>query len=355
MKKIFLVLMLISSFCFAHKADKTTKTDADTIRIHPIGDSITRGAEGDCYRAYLKTKLKTEANININYVGLCPHGPNYLASWSEYPDMFALLDGDIEHGGWGALKINEITDMTSNTRGYPKVTIEQELDSCEADIILLMAGTNDIISKYLLDEAPNRLATLVTRILNHTAAKLIVTTVPPTPLPTPTKRIDTLNAHFKIIMDTMLTRWSNLTFIDINSALSDSDYTDFLSDAYHPNSSGFQKIANEWYKAIVSLVSTGVKEGSNNKIIDKRFTLLQNYPNPFNPITKIHFGIEERQFTSLKVFNTLGKEVATLVGEEKAPGEYEVEFNPVNQPSGIYICQLKAGSNIQSKKMLFLK
>jgi len=102
-------------------------------------------------------------------------------------------------------------------------------------------------------------------------------------------------------------------------------------------------------------VSTGVKEGSNDEAIDKRFTLLQNFPNPFNPITKIHFGINERQFTSLKVFNTLGKEVATLVGEEKAPGEYMVEFNPVNQPSGVYICQLKAGNLVQSKKMLFLK
>jgi len=355
MKNTILILILISSFCFAEPAGKPEEVNADTIRIHPIGDSITRGAEGDCYRHYLKTKLKNEAHINIDFVGLCPHGPNYLANWNDFPDMFNKLEGDIEHGGWGALKINEIMDMTNNTRGYPKVTIEQEIDSCEADIILLMAGTNDIISKYLLDEAPARFETLVTRILNATTAQLIVTTVPPTPLPTPTKKIDTLNAHIRIIMDSLVAKWDNLTFIDINSALSDSDYTDFLSDAYHPNSSGFEKIANEWYDAIVPIITTGIKESSSGKDFPTKFSLEQNYPNPFNPITRIQFALSEKQFTTLKVFNVLGKEITTLVGEEKTPGEYEVEFQPANQPSGVYICQLKAGEYVQSKKMIFLK
>ena len=93
--------------------------------------------------------------------------------------------------------------------------------------------------------------------------------------------------------------------------------------------------------------------------IPMKFFLKQNYPNPFNPSTNIRFHIAERGFVSLKVFDALGNEVATLVTEEKLAGEYEVEFNPSSikhlPSSGVYFYQLKAGSFIQTKKMLLLK
>ena len=97
-----------------------------------------------------------------------------------------------------------------------------------------------------------------------------------------------------------------------------------------------------------------VEIGSPNK-----FTLSQNYPNPFNPSTTIKYAISSRQFVSLKVFDVLGKEVATLVNEEKSAGNYEVEFNVVssnkNPASGIYFYQLKAGDFVETKKMLLIK
>ena len=101
------------------------------------------------------------------------------------------------------------------------------------------------------------------------------------------------------------------------------------------------------------------------------FSLEQNYPNPFNPSTKIKFtipSVETTQrvvFTTLKIYDVLGNEIATLVNEEKPAGEYEVEFsakggsasggNATNLPSGIYFYQLKAGSFIQTKKMILMK
>ena len=92
------------------------------------------------------------------------------------------------------------------------------------------------------------------------------------------------------------------------------------------------------------------------------FNLQQNFPNPFNPTTKIKFTISDlpagRQglrFTILKVYDVLGKEVATLVNEEKPIGEYEVEFNGTGLPSGIYFYQLRAGNYVGIKKMIFLK
>jgi hypothetical protein len=93
------------------------------------------------------------------------------------------------------------------------------------------------------------------------------------------------------------------------------------------------------------------------------FYLSQNYPNPFNPVTKIKYTIPSvtlRQAQSdilvtLKVYDILGREVATLVNEEKPAGEYEVEFNAANLPSGIYFYQINAGNFVETKKMVLLK
>jgi hypothetical protein len=89
------------------------------------------------------------------------------------------------------------------------------------------------------------------------------------------------------------------------------------------------------------------------------FSLSQNYPNPFNPATVIRYIIDKKQFVSLKIYNILGKEVATLVNEEKPAGEYTVEFDGSSVadglPSGIYFYQLRTANYTETKKMTLLK
>ena len=85
------------------------------------------------------------------------------------------------------------------------------------------------------------------------------------------------------------------------------------------------------------------------------FKLFQNYPNPFNPTTKISYSIPQNSFVELKVFNLLGQEIATLVNQEKPAGNYEVNFNASNLPSGVYIYKMNAGSDVQTRKMILLK
>ena len=81
----------------------------------------------------------------------------------------------------------------------------------------------------------------------------------------------------------------------------------------------------------------------------------QNYPNPFNPSTVISFKLPEQTNVELKIYDVLGNEVATLVNESRPAGSYEVEWNASNLPSGVYIYNLRAGTNVQMKKMLLLK
>jgi len=99
--------------------------------------------------------------------------------------------------------------------------------------------------------------------------------------------------------------------------------------------------------------------------IPSHFSLHQNYPNPFNPSTKIKFQIPLLRgvsgeagrgvFTSLKIFDILGREVRLLVNENLKPGIYEADFNAADLPSGVYFYKLNAGEFVDTKKMILLK
>jgi hypothetical protein len=101
---------------------------------------------------------------------------------------------------------------------------------------------------------------------------------------------------------------------------------------------------------------TGVQEDAS---VPSAFALGQNYPNPFNPETGIRYqvsGISNgATFVSLKVFDLLGREVATLVNEQKPPGRYEVRFDGAGLASGVYLCRMAAGEFIQTRKLVLMK
>jgi hypothetical protein len=85
------------------------------------------------------------------------------------------------------------------------------------------------------------------------------------------------------------------------------------------------------------------------------FRLHQNYPNPFNPSTKIRYEITNKEFVSLKVYNTLGQLVKILVDEYRSPGSYEVEFEGNELPGGAYFYRLITGEFTETKKMMLSK
>lgn len=87
----------------------------------------------------------------------------------------------------------------------------------------------------------------------------------------------------------------------------------------------------------------------------ERFALEQNYPNPFNPSTKIRFEVPGSGFMSLKVFDLLGQEVATLVNEELKPGSYEVTWDASGMASGVYFYRLTTGTFTETKKLVHLR
>jgi hypothetical protein len=101
-------------------------------------------------------------------------------------------------------------------------------------------------------------------------------------------------------------------------------------------------------------VKTGVEKEENNNI-PVAFKLKQNYPNPFNPKTQIDFSLAKSGSVSLKVYNVLGREIATLINKELGAGSYKVNFDANGLSSGIYFYRLEAGGFTSVKKMMLMK
>jgi len=134
-------------------------------------------------------------------------------------------------------------------------------------------------------------------------------------------------------------------FID-STVFVDSTYT-YAVFAY--NELGFSDTSNH-----ETIILNPVNLTPVNQVVNS-FSLWQNYPNPFNPSTNIGFRIADRGFVSLKVYDVLGNEIATLVNQDLSAGEYEVEFSATEFSSGIYFYRLQSGTFIDTKWMVLLK
>jgi len=117
---------------------------------------------------------------------------------------------------------------------------------------------------------------------------------------------------------------------------------------------GIDSIANA-VDIVEEIVPQGTAGVHMELEIPGSYYLKPNYPNPFNPSTTISYSIPEISFVTLKVYDVLGNEIATLLNEEKTAGSYEVEFIATDLPSGIYFYTLTTGSFTLTKKMILLR
>ncbi|MGE5314577.1 MAG: alpha-amylase family glycosyl hydrolase [Acidobacteriota bacterium] len=113
-------------------------------------------------------------------------------------------------------------------------------------------------------------------------------------------------------------------------------------------------ILSDSLRRIVLPAVTGVEQPSAGAV-PERFGLEQNYPNPFNPSTTIRFHLASSGMVSLKVYDLLGREVSTLADRFMEAGSYSVVWNASGMPSGMYLCELKAGANAAVKRMMVIK
>jgi len=105
-----------------------------------------------------------------------------------------------------------------------------------------------------------------------------------------------------------------------------------------------------WTDSVKALIT-----GIENDLQQNTFNLEQNHPNPFNSVTTIFWQLANSSKATLKVFDIMGRTLATLVDEQRSPGKYETQFNAATLPKGVYFYQLKAGEFSQTRKMVLMK
>jgi hypothetical protein len=107
---------------------------------------------------------------------------------------------------------------------------------------------------------------------------------------------------------------------------------------------------------ILKTTTGGVMSIKDNVNTQPEYFLLdQNFPNPFNPVTQITYSLPKASFVELKIYNLMGREIATLVSEKQMAGKYQLEFNGESFPSGVYFYKLETPQYVETKRLLILR
>jgi len=148
---------------------------------------------------------------------------------------------------------------------------------------------------------------------------------------------------------------SDIKFDKSQKNREDSEIKNILNKTRNLSSKQKIKFIDDKGLKIINKNYFNKKTISNSNKNSDNITLLRNYPNPFNPNTIINYQLQMSSDVTLKVFDILGNEVASLVNGKQNAGSYEVEFNGANLSSGIYFYTLKAEGFSETKRMLLLK
>lgn len=201
----------------------TTTKPKQTVKVMPLGDSITDGVNmAGGYRIKLWNSIIT-SGLTVDFVGSMSNGPSSL--------------GDKNHEGHSGYRIDQID---SNINSW--------MDKYQPQIVLLHIGTNDITQNYNLNNAPDRIISLIDKICAKlpSGGKLYVAKIIPLFTTDYNNKISTINQKVASSIQSKASQGKPVYSVDMNSALTGSD----LADGVHPNQNGYNKMADVWFKAI---------------------------------------------------------------------------------------------------------
>ncbi len=152
-----------------------------------------------------------------------------------------------------------------------------------------------------------------------------------------------------------ISKWNGVLWSDVDGG-TDGPVNFFLVQDNKLYVGGSFSSAGDQPAKNIAVWSDGASAVNENRVSNiNEFALYQNYPNPFNPSTSIKYTVPLTQFVTLKIYDVIGNEIATLVNGEKPAGNYEVKFDASHLSSGVYFYKLQAGSYISTKRMILIK
>jgi M6 family metalloprotease-like protein len=281
---------------------------------------------------------------------------------------------------WGGLLQNPAPiHFTENPLGHPQLDIRFEGDGKDA----FRLGYNEIWSPYSnpSSQSANRTATpygikLNSLTFNDYSITIYVNTSQNAPPAKPQNiKLSNINRHLQLSWDSNIAPdiigynifrrantgdFEQIAFVPkrSNNFYSDTETSSDITDekiTYFikaKDKDSLLSIGSDTVSLMARLTNLTSEEDKGNNY---NFSINQNYPNPFNPTTKIKYSIPNQSLVTIKVFDTLGREIETIVNEEKGAGTYEITWNAFNLPSGVYFYMINAGDFIHTKKMVLLK
>jgi hypothetical protein len=161
--------------------------------------------------------------------------------------------------------------------------------------------------------------------------------------------------RFRVHPDSLKGRGLAMSQMTLLYLDTDSQWKSAAGQTMDPSANSISIVSTNVYSyyALASSAATGVQAQIDG--IPTGFSLGQNYPNPFNPSTTITYSIAQKGFVTLKVYNSLGEQVASLVSQQVDPGMYKTQWNASDVASGVYLYQLESNGFVVSRKMLLVK
>ena len=359
-----LIRFLLFSFVFILPSSAQIIIDAGDVQAqYAVGNSVSINTD---------TIVST---INIGGLGSTSWDFSFLTSSFNYAITLTSVDpastpyiSDFPGADYSMHGVADIQGILSESYSYLK--LGSNFENMGSGATSSSSPGFEIISTYDPDFIVGKLPTTFNTNWNYTSSVTTVTYQNGNPVFITTSTEITENVVDAygpmtlpggIVVDALRIREDKITLTDIGGFIiydrnisytflgKNGEQVSVPSDTTEPNIGLIRNSASiSWNSARVTAVE-------NEYPLPNKFSLEQNYPNPFNPSTSIQYAIDGRRFVSLKVFDVLGNEVATLVKEEKPTGVYEVNFNATQLSSGIYFYTLKAGSFIETKKLILMK
>ncbi len=259
----------------------------------------------------------------------------------EFLDAVNWLHESIDSRGWAILMIHEVLPFDSiqaalNQDSWYPMSVSWLTQICEwiqeKDI---WVGTVEDITKYMRERE-----CALYDIVSQSNDSLIFNL---------TDTLDNNIYNFPLTLDIPVSINWNSVYVYQNDSLIESH----LLSIEGTQIARINVIPDKGEVLVTNSNILSIDNNKNNSPLN--FKLYQNYPNPFNPSTNINYQIPNDGFVTLKIYDVLGRKVATLVNENKKTGRYNVNFNASNLTSGVYLYQLKVNDFVSTKKLVLVK
>jgi|GEM_PF-1528520 len=294
-----------------------------------------------------------EAQLGIGYAPLCLTGGDFNADGNI--DLASVNNG---YSNTGSIYLND-TSVFKQVSQFPIIPGSQNIVNSDfngdgsVDLAFVNEGSSSI--SWLLNTGEKSYA-LSTNYLyfkdatieNKEDSSIILTNT----------------GEKQIIIDSIYTLSKNFS-ASINNYIIPSNDSLIISISFKPDSIGsFNDTLNILSDAssnnVIILHGKGVNPSdisNSGKAIPSKYQIFQNYPNPFNPTTIINYSVPKTSLVTIKLYDVLGREIETLVNEEKKPGSYSVQLSAVSSQlsSGVYFYKMEAGGFSETKKLILMK